>query len=60
MPDVNQAAFYFVDRVGALTSQTEIIHELQRTSDFFGFENFCMSGLPSPGEKLDPYILLSG
>lgn len=60
MTDVSQAAFDFVDRAGHLSSQSEIIHELQRTSSVFGFDNFCMSGLPSPGERLDPYILLSG
>lgn len=60
MPDVSQAAFDFVDRIGRLSSHSEIVDELQRASGVFGFDNFCMSGLPSPGEKLDPYILLSG
>jgi LuxR family quorum sensing-dependent transcriptional regulator len=33
------------------------MHDFSRTIDDFGFDRFLMSRLPSPGEKIDPYII---
>lgn len=60
MEGIRQAAFDFIDRVSSISEPDQVVAELQKTGELFGFENFCMSGLPTPGEKLDPYILLSG
>jgi LuxR family quorum sensing-dependent transcriptional regulator len=57
---VRQFAFDSVERLSDLTTIDDVSAELKRAGEALGFENFCISGLPSPGEKLDPYVLLSG
>lgn len=37
-----------------------ILGILRRVGDSFGYENFCIAGIPQPGEKLEPYLMLSG
>ncbi|MBM6593481.1 LuxR family transcriptional regulator [Microvirga pudoricolor] len=57
---VRQFTFDCVERLGSLTTIDDISAELRRAGAALGFESFCISGLPSAGERLDPYVLLSG
>ena len=57
---VRQFVFDCVERLRDLATVEDISVELRRAGAALGFENFCISGLPSPGEQLDPYVLLSG
>jgi LuxR family quorum sensing-dependent transcriptional regulator len=57
---IRQYAFECIERLSVLTSIEAVSKELRRAGAALGFENFCISGLPSPREKLDPYLLLSG
>lgn len=52
--------FRFVDCVRQLEDHDAIANELFKTVRSFGFSSFGISGLPQPGESLEPYFLLSG
>jgi LuxR family transcriptional regulator, quorum-sensing system regulator BjaR1 len=57
---VQQAAFDFIARVQDIQTTGAIVAELGRLAeDEFGCEGFFIAGLPDPGERLDPYMLLS-
>jgi len=60
MSNVRQIAFDSIERLNKLATTDAILSEMQRSCMSFGVENFCISGLPLPYEKLHPYILLSG
>lgn len=60
MPDIQQVAFAAIERIAAYRSAEEVLAELRKCGAVFGYENFCISGLPAPHEKADPYVLLSG
>ncbi|MBO0662802.1 LuxR family transcriptional regulator [Jiella sp. MQZ9-1] len=55
-----EAMFRFVDCVQHLEDQEAIANELFKTVQVFGFSSFGISGLPQPGESIEPYFLLSG
>lgn len=59
MTDVRTLAFDSIARLKGHRSVSEIVSELASVSSFFGFSTFCISGLPSPGEDIDPYVLLT-
>lgn len=62
MPEARLRQFSFdcVERLSRQSTLQDISDELRRAGDAFGFSTFCISGLPDPGERLDPYVLLSG
>src|SRR5947209_10167189 len=60
MPDIQQVAFEAIERIAALRSSADILAELRKCGTVFEYENFCISGLPAPHEKANPYVLLSG
>jgi LuxR family quorum sensing-dependent transcriptional regulator len=60
MPDIQQIAFGAIERIAALRSSDAVLAELRLCGTVFEYENFCISGLPAPHEKADPYVLLSG
>lgn len=60
MSSVQQIAFDAVDRIGQLSCTDEILRELRRVGGDMGFEGFCITGVPMPNERIDPYVLLSG
>jgi LuxR family quorum sensing-dependent transcriptional regulator len=55
-----QVAFDFVDRVRQSTGEPELMSELGRLTREFGFLSFCVNGLPGPGERIEPYVLVNG
>jgi LuxR family quorum sensing-dependent transcriptional regulator len=57
-----QAANVMFDFITAMTTANTadaIIHDLSKVSKGFGLDCFAISGIPSPGEKIDRYVLLS-
>ncbi|TFF19740.1 LuxR family transcriptional regulator [Jiella endophytica] len=52
--------FRFVDCIQHLEDKDAIADELFRTVRTFGFTSYGISGLPQPGESIEPYFLLSG
>lgn len=57
---LRQFSFDCVERLSRLTTLEDVSAELRRAGEAFGFGTFCISGLPDPGERLDPYVVLSG
>lgn len=53
-------AFDAIADLNGAAGLEEILAILRRVGDSFGYENFCIAGIPQPGEKLDPYLMLSG
>jgi LuxR family transcriptional regulator, quorum-sensing system regulator BjaR1 len=60
MPDIQQFAFGAIERIASHRSSDDVLSELRNCGSIFEYENFCISGLPAPHEKADPYVLLSG
>ncbi|HYF54967.1 MAG TPA: LuxR family transcriptional regulator [Salinarimonas sp.] len=60
MSSIRQATFEIVDRLSRQTATDAVIEELRAAGAVFGYENFCISGLPLPRERVDPYVLASG
>jgi hypothetical protein len=58
--NLRQFTFDCVERLSRLTTLVEVSDELRRAGGAFGFGTFCISGFPDPGERLDPYVMLSG
>ena len=57
---VRQFTFDCVERLTRATALPDVAAELLRAGEALGFDNFCISGLPSPGEPLEPYVVLCG
>ena len=55
-----QLMFDFITQMRSVESADGILDELKKVVDFFGLDSCAVSGIPLPGEKIDPYILLSG
>ena len=57
---VRQFTFDCVERLTSSTTLEGVAAELKRAGEALGFESFCISGLPPPGEPVNPYLMLSG
>lgn len=55
-----QQALDIVDRLSSARDVDGVVSELRRAGFLYGFDGFCISGIPLPGEKVDPYLLLAG
>jgi LuxR family quorum sensing-dependent transcriptional regulator len=60
MSNIRNFAFDCIDELNSSRSTDDVMGTLWRAGDFFGFENFAISGIPMRGETIDPYILLRG
>lgn len=56
--DYATEAFEFIGRLDGLPSAETVIEEMARSFTLFGFENFIITGLPSPQERFDQVVLL--
>lgn len=59
MSEIQQTTFEIVDRLSRRHSTDGVVEELRAASAIFGFESFCISGLPLPTELASPYVLAS-
>ncbi len=57
---VESGAFEFIESLDRLSSQAELLAAFSRRVAPFGFTDFLITGLPSPLQKLDQHIVLSG
>ena len=53
-----QLMFDFITSMKSAESADAILNELKLVVDFFGLDCFAVSGIPLPGERIDPYFLL--
>lgn len=51
-------AFEFIEGLERLSSPQEIIDAMGRSFALFGFENFIMTGLPHPEQRIETLVLL--
>jgi LuxR family transcriptional regulator, quorum-sensing system regulator BjaR1 len=51
-------AFDFIDSLDHLDSPGEVVEAVAKTFSLFGFENFIITGLPSPRERFEQVVLL--
>lgn len=52
--------FDFLNATANAGSDTEILTQLKRVSEHFGFSCFAIAGILGPHERLDPYFMLNG
>ncbi|HEX8166364.1 MAG TPA: LuxR family transcriptional regulator [Beijerinckiaceae bacterium] len=60
MPNIRQGAFDGIARLDEAASVAGVVEELRKLGRLFGYESFCIAGLPEPGERFAPYVLVSG
>ena len=51
-------AFAFIEDLDRLSTPQGVIDAMERTLALFGFENFIMTGLPHPDQRIESLILL--
>jgi LuxR family transcriptional regulator, quorum-sensing system regulator BjaR1 len=51
-------AFTFIEGLERLSTVKDVIDAMERSLAFFGFENFIMTGLPYPDQRIDGLVLL--
>lgn len=56
--DFATEAFSFIEALDRLDTTQAVIDAMERSLALFGFENFIITGLPNPQEKIDGLILL--
>jgi LuxR family quorum sensing-dependent transcriptional regulator len=58
---VEQFAFAYavIERISRAKTTTEVLREISLASRHFGLEHFIVAGVPAPGKKLAPYVLLN-
>ncbi|MEE1611698.1 LuxR family transcriptional regulator [Microvirga sp. CF3016] len=56
--DHSAEAFDFVEELDRLTTPEDIVDAMERSFARFGFENFIMTGLPHPDQRIETLILL--
>jgi LuxR family quorum sensing-dependent transcriptional regulator len=54
---IQKFAFDKIEDINAASDTAAIINILDQAGGTFGYDNFSISGLPQPGEKIDPYIM---
>jgi LuxR family quorum sensing-dependent transcriptional regulator len=58
--DLGQAAFDFVDEIERMTDRRLVADRLDRELKKFGFHAWLITGLPDPGGRIEPLMMLSG
>lgn len=59
-PGLNQSAFDFVDEIERMTDQQQVVDRLDCELRKFGFHAWLITGLPNPGDRIDPLMMLNG
>jgi LuxR family quorum sensing-dependent transcriptional regulator len=56
--DHSTEAFEFIEQLDNLATPQDIIDAMERAFARFGFENFIMTGLPHPDQRIESLVLL--
>jgi LuxR family quorum sensing-dependent transcriptional regulator len=54
---IQNYAFEKIEEINHAADTAAVISILDTAGSTFGYDNFSISGLPQPGEKIDPYIM---
>lgn len=57
---VSRAAFDFVDEIERMTDRSLLMARFGRQLADYGFHAWLVTGLPNPGSRIDPLMLLNG
>jgi LuxR family quorum sensing-dependent transcriptional regulator len=57
---LRQDVFDGIVRLSEAETIAGVVEELRKLGELFGYENFCVASLPQPGERFEPYVLVSG
>jgi len=60
VPDISRAAFSFVDTIERLSDRNVVMDLFGRELKRYGFHAWLITGLPNPGSRIDPLMLLNG
>jgi LuxR family transcriptional regulator, quorum-sensing system regulator BjaR1 len=58
--DVSRKAFDFVDEIERMPDQHLVIDRFDRELARYGFHAWLITGLPNPGDRIDPLMMLNG
>jgi LuxR family quorum sensing-dependent transcriptional regulator len=59
-PGLHQSAFDFVDEIERMTDRQQVVDRLDCELKKFGFHAWLITGLPNPGDRIDPLMMLNG
>lgn len=57
---IGRRAFEFIDELKSRSSPRDIVDHLGSVLRDFGFNAFLVTGLPNPGDRIEPLVLLNG
>jgi LuxR family quorum sensing-dependent transcriptional regulator len=58
--EISRSAFDFVDEIERMTDQKLVVGRLDTELKKYGFHAWLITGLPNPGDRIDPLMLLNG
>jgi LuxR family quorum sensing-dependent transcriptional regulator len=58
--DIGRAAFDFVDEIERMSDRKLVMDRLDRELAGYGFHAWLITGLPNPGDRIDPLMMLNG
>jgi LuxR family transcriptional regulator, quorum-sensing system regulator BjaR1 len=58
--DISRAAFDFVDEIENASDQRLVMDRFDRELARYGFHAWLITGLPNPGGRIDPLMMLNG
>jgi LuxR family quorum sensing-dependent transcriptional regulator len=57
---VSRAAFDFVDEIERMSDQQSVMDRFSHELSRYGFHAWLITGLPNPGDRIDPLMMLNG
>lgn len=58
--DIGRAAFDFVYEIERMPDRQLVMDRLGRELSNFGFHAWLITGLPNPGDRIDPLMMING
>jgi LuxR family transcriptional regulator, quorum-sensing system regulator BjaR1 len=58
--EISRAAFDFVDAIEHAINARAVVERFDRELKRYGFHAWLITGLPNPGERIDPLMMLNG
>lgn len=57
---VSRAAFNFVDEIERMSDRQAVMNRFGQELSQYGFHAWLITGLPNPGDRIDPLMMLNG